>query len=62
MAGGSFLDARGRLVHLAPPTAEQESAIESSREAAYALLPAHVVLERIRRHTALVAEARNARG
>ncbi len=55
---GSFRDVHGRLVALPAPDDEAEEAVAAFRAQLNGRMAPEAVLERIRRHTALIAEAR----
>lgn len=57
-SGGTFPDVDGRLVVVPPPDAADEVAIASFRSGLNARMAPEAILERIRRHTALIAEGR----
>ena len=58
MTAGGFRDAQGRRILLPPPSDGDDEAIAAFRTQLNSRLAPEAVLERIRRHTALIAEGR----
>jgi hypothetical protein len=59
-SAGTFRDIHGRLVRLPLPSREDQDAVAEFRSELNGRLAPAAVLERIRKHTALIAEARRA--
>lgn len=57
---GTFRDVQGRVVRLPPPSSADLDAVADFRTELNLRLAPEAVLERIRRHTALIADARRA--
>lgn len=57
-SAGTFRDVHGRVVRVPPPSCTDEEAVAEFRSKLNGQLAPEVVLERIRKHTALIAEAR----